>query len=442
MNPGAYLSYQLNYNIVGKNFLRWQRWQDEKNIKKYAAENPNAILAPTMLRTARMKELMSRHYLEGRYANGVKKVAWVTSGAPVEVLIALGYVLIYPENHAALCGARKLGAEISTEAENIGYSRDLCSYARTDIGSLVSGKTPVGKLPKPDLLLCCNNICQTVLYWYRVLAEHFKVPLIVIDTPFLYDGAQEHQLDFVKNQIEEAIPVAEKVAGKKLDWSRLLDIAHNSKIAAELWLEVLNRAQHKPSPITAFDGFINMGPIVDLRGEAETITFYRSLLAEVDERIEKGISAVREEKKRVLWDNLPIWFRVGWLSKLLAEKGVNVVCSDYTYAWGELAPMMDETKPMETAARVYIHPILNRSTGEKLNSMKRMIKDFSLDGVILHSDRSCKPYSLGQIDQRDKIVKDMGVAALLLEADHNDQRSFADEQGTARLDAFMEMLGV
>lgn len=438
------IKYKLSYELAGKAALHLQRRKDEKAIgKAMAARDEKTLLAPTMYRTARMKELMSRHYLQGRFANGVKKVAWVTSGAPVEVLQALGYFMIYPENHAALCGARKLGAEMAEEAENAGYSRDLCSYGRADIGAMLSGKTPVGKLPKPDMLLCCTNICQTVLYWYRVLADHFGVPLVVIDTPFLYDKVQQHQLDYVKRQIEEdLIPVAERVMGTKLEWSKLLEVAKNSKDASELWLEILNRAQHKPSPITAFDGFINMGPIVDLRGEKVTVEFYRELLAEVDGRIAKGIWAIRNETKRILWDNLPIWFKLGWLSKTLAERGVNIVCSDYTYAWGELAPMMDVTQPIETAARVYIHPILNRSTGDKLQHMKNMAQNFSLDGVILHSDRSCKPYSLGQIDQRDRLSREDGLASLLLEADHNDPRSFSQEQAGARIEAFMEMMGV
>ena len=111
---------------------------------------------------------MSLHYLEGRYASGVRPVAWVTSGAPVEILVALGYFLVYPENHAALCGARRRAQGLSEAAEQEGYSRDLCSYARTDLGSVLSGETPVGRLPPPDLLVCCTNICQTVLAWYRV----------------------------------------------------------------------------------------------------------------------------------------------------------------------------------------------------------------------------------------------------------------------------------
>ena len=435
----AWASYVGGYELGGKAALRVQRLQDERKLRAYR-KKPGDPMGPPLVGTARMKELMSRHYLEGRFANGVKKVAWVTSGAPIEVLRALGYVLIYPENHAALCGARRTAQGLAEHAEHEGYSRDICSYARTDIGSLVSGESPVGRLPKPDLLLCCTNICQTVLYWYQVLAERFGVPLVVIDTPFLYEPAKEHQIAYVKRQIEELIPVAERVAGKALSWPKLLEVARLSKDAAELWLQILDRSKTRPAPMTAFDGFINMGPIVDLRGEAVTVDFYRQLLAELDRRVAKGIGAIDHETKRVLWDNLPIWFQIGALSKLLGSRGVNVVVSTYTYAWGELAPMMDVERPLDTAARVYLHPILNRSTGDKLRTMQRMVKEFSLDGVILHSDRSCKPYSLGQIDQRDRLVNDTGVPALLLEADHNDPRSYSKEQATARLEAFIETM--
>jgi benzoyl-CoA reductase/2-hydroxyglutaryl-CoA dehydratase subunit BcrC/BadD/HgdB len=296
------------------------------------------------------------------------------------------------------------------------------------------------RLPKPDLLFCCTNICQTVLYWYRVLAHHFGVPLVVIDTPFLFEAAQPHQVDYVKQQLEEAIPVVERVAGRSLSPPALEAVVRSSKRASELWLEILDRARHRPAPITAFDGFINMGPIVDLRGEPETVRFYESLLAEVDRRIADGVAAVRGERLRVLWDNLPIWYRMGWLSKLLAQRGVAIVASDYTYAWGELAAMIDPEHPIESAARVYLHPILNRSTGEKLRSMRRMVQDFHCDGVILHSDRSCKPYSLGQIAQRDRLSNDVGVPAFLLEADHNDSRAFSEEQATNRLEAFVELM--
>ena len=94
------------------------------------------------------------------------------------------------------------------------------------------------------------------------------------------------------------------------------------------------------------------------------------MLAEVDRRIAAGVGAVRDERYRVLWDNLPIWYRIGPLSQWLAARGVNVVASTYAHAWGELAPLMDPADPFESMARVYLHPILNRSAGQKLEAMR------------------------------------------------------------------------
>jgi len=139
---------------------------------------------------------------------------------------------------------------------------------------------------------------------------------------------------------------------------------------------------------------------------------------------------------------LPIWYRLRYLAELLGERGVALIASTYTNAWGELAPLIDPQRPFESAARVYLYPILNQGSGHKLETMRRMIAQYELDGVLLHSDRSCKPYSIGQMDQRDRLIHTYGIPALLLEADHNDWRAFSEEQVANRLSAFMELLGV
>ncbi len=441
MSVAQSLNYHIKFKLFGSQIVKWQANRAYRNFKEPKNWRSDILASPLKI-GVKTKELITKHYLEGRYVNGVRPVAWVTSGAPVEILKALGFYILYPENHAALCGARRATLDISSEAENRGYSVDICSYARTDIGTMLSGKTPVGKLPKPDILLACTNICQTVLFWYRVLAEHYNVPLIVIDTPFLYDNAEPHQVEYVKNQLENSIETAERVAKKSLDFAKLKNVVKLSKEAAALWLEIMERGKNIPAPISVFDQFIHMALVVEKRGDAETVDFYAKMLAEIDERIEKGIGAVLNERKRLLWDNLPIWHKLRFLSEFLAEHGVSVVASTYTNAWGELAPMIDVNNPIESLAKTYIHPILNRSAEYKLQVMEKMIDEYKLDGAILHSDRSCKPYSMGQVDERNRLVTQASKPALLLEADHSDPRSYADEQVKNRLNAFLEMLGV
>ncbi|MDF1565670.1 MAG: 2-hydroxyacyl-CoA dehydratase family protein [Deltaproteobacteria bacterium] len=429
--------YLLGAKVAGGALLKLDRMKLARKLARPPKPGP---FGPPLKSSAWLKELITGHYLKGRFASGARPVAWVTSGAPVEPLIALGFFPIYPENHGAVCGIRRSAEEICEEAESAGYSRDICSYARTDIGSMLSGKTPVGRLPPPDLLVCCTNICQTVLLWYRVLAQHFGCPLVNIDTPFLYGEAQEHQIAFVEKQLEELVRAAEEVSGNRLTEKKLHQVTRYSKQATELWAQIIQMGRHRPAPITAFDQFIHLAPIVEMRGEPFTVDYYGALLEELQERAAQGVGALKEEKIRLVWDNLPVWHKVRWLSEVLAESNATLVASTYTNAWGELTEFIDPENPMRSAALTYLHPILNRGTGHKLSLMKGMVESFEADGVILHSDRSCKPYSIGQVDQRERLTKEAGVPALLLEADHNDPRAFSEEQSRARVEAFLEVV--
>lgn len=434
------VQYELVKRGVAPFLMELERWQRRVRglRRRRGSRTADSPFGPPLESVRWLKELMTRHYLEGRYADGAVPVAWVTSGFPVELLRGLGYHTVYPENHAALCGVRRLTPELSDVAEGEGYSRSLCSYLRTDLGSVISGKTPVGRLPKPDLLACCTNICQTVLYWYRALAQHFDVPLILVDTPFVYGEAEPHDLSYVRDQLVEAIGVAERVARRRLDWERLTRVVTLAQQGSELWGECLAESAHHPAPWTGFDGFFHIAPIVALRGEAECNAYYRHLRDELRDRVARGVGGIREERHRLMWDNLPIWFNVRELSTELAEQGFNIVVTTYTNAWAEAGRQIDPADILSSAARAYTYVILNEDLHRKLTLMKRLAAEYQVDGAILHSDRSCKPYSIGQVDLRARLAQEASLRVLLLEADHNDPRAYSAEQGETRLQAFME----
>jgi benzoyl-CoA reductase/2-hydroxyglutaryl-CoA dehydratase subunit BcrC/BadD/HgdB len=178
------------------------------------AEKPKAL--KDLESNARLRKIMQNYYLKAKLSWLFrKKLCWITSGGPVELLIALGVTPIYPENHGAMIGATKMGSDLSEVAEQMGYSRDLCSYFRVDVGQAVTKGGPIKGLPRPDFLLCCNNICGTVLKWYEVQARYFNVPLIILDTPYNYDGETKELITYVSDQFQEIIPELEKVSGRK-----------------------------------------------------------------------------------------------------------------------------------------------------------------------------------------------------------------------------------
>lgn len=432
------ITRRLRYELAGRAVGPLLAALERRRGSRGKAASDGGPFGPPLQSTRRLKELMGTYYYQGRFADGAVPVAWVTSGFPVEVLRAHGFYCVYPENHAALCAARRLGPELCEVAEAEGYSRDLCAYARMDIGSVLSGETPVGRIPKPDLVAACSNICQTVVYWFRAVADHLGVPFILVDTPFVYADFTEHGLAFVAEQLDELAETAARISGRaarEVETQRVVELAWR---ASQEWGACLDTGRRRPSPWTAFDHFIHMAPIVALRGTASCLDYYRELHAELDDRVGRGIGGVVPERHRLLWDNIAIWYRLRDLSRLFADDGFAFVCATYSSAWAQSWESFDPADRVGSTASMLSGVLLNRDLANKLELMKGLVRDFSVDGVVLHSDRSCKPYSVGQYDLKDALQRELGVRVVVLEADHADSRAYSAEQVETRARAFME----
>ena len=114
--------------------------------------------------------------------NGIP-VAWVSSNFPVEIPETLGIATVYPENQAAGIAARGAGERMCNVAEADGYSNDICAYARISMAYAKLKSCPEQDVAMPDVVLCCNNICNCMIKWYENLAQELNVPMIMLDIP-------------------------------------------------------------------------------------------------------------------------------------------------------------------------------------------------------------------------------------------------------------------
>jgi benzoyl-CoA reductase/2-hydroxyglutaryl-CoA dehydratase subunit BcrC/BadD/HgdB len=71
--------------------------------------------------------------------------------------------------------------------------------------------------------------------------------------------------------------------------------------------------------------------------------------------------------------------------------------------------------------------------------MVDLMEQYQANGFIMHSNRSCKTYSLGQYDLKKKVSELTGKPGLIIEADHTDSRSYAPSQVEKQIEAFVEM---
>lgn len=387
----------------------------------------------------KLKTLGIEYYMGAMMAGQQgKPLAWITSGFPAELVYAMDIFPFYPENYGTLCGSRKVSGELCEAAEARGYSRDLCSYARCTLGSVFDSAGPLNGLPAPDMVLTAGNICHTVIKWWEAVARYYNCPLFILDTPFVQGEATGHQIRYVEDQLHELVAFMERHSGRKLDMDRFMEVIGNANRGVALWREIQSLRKASPCPLSAIDMFTAMFPIVTLRGTEACVDFYREFRDEVEARVRDGVGVLDEDKYRLMWDNIAIWYNFQFYNYIHSRGGV-FVGETYTSAWGVY--QFDESGDIfNSMAQRYSSTILNMDLDLRFKQMAAMIREYNVDGLVLHSNRSCKTYSLGQLGLARRVQSELGVPTLLIEADMTDPRVFAEGPARTRVDAFLEML--
>lgn len=394
--------------------------------------------------TGQMKKLMGAYFMElmGEGASD-RKIAWCTSVGPAELLLALGFNVYFPENHGAMLGATRMATDLIPLANARGFSPEICSYLSSDIGSYLKGESPFQKLklpgpPKADVLVFNTNQCRDVKDWFQFYAREWNVPCIGVHTPRAIGEVNSPIIDAVRRQIEALVGPLEKIAGRKLDIDRLREVVRLSRECTQLWKAVLETAASAPAPMTFFDGTVQMGPAVVLRGTQGAIDYYKVLLAELEQRVADGVAAVEGEKHRIYWEGMPIWGKLRDLATLFVELQTCVVASTYCNSW--IFEDLDPDKPFEGMARAYCELFICRSEDRKEAYMQRMIEKFKIDGILYHDAKTCPNNSNSRYDMPRRLQEKTHKPFVIVNGDLNDLRLYSQEQTRTNIEALVEQL--
>jgi benzoyl-CoA reductase/2-hydroxyglutaryl-CoA dehydratase subunit BcrC/BadD/HgdB len=130
-----------------------------------------------------------------------------------------------------------------------------------------------------------------------------------------------------------------------------------------------------------------MAPIVTLRGTRWPVWYYRKLKKEIEERVKRGAGAFAREEIRLIWDNIPIWYDIRNLSKILSSQGAVLVADTYTSAWA-LDHLDLNQPPLSGLSKAYATIHLNMGLEYKIKKMINLIERYGAHGFIMHSNRS------------------------------------------------------
>lgn len=367
-------------------------------------------------------------------------VCWSSSIAPCEFCETMGIYTVYPENHAAGIAARKGAPELLEYAERKGYSNDICGYARANLAYMDVQQCVSEELPLPDLVLLCNNICETLLKWYENIAYELNIPLLIVDVPYNHDKEiTQENIEYVESQFHDIIHRLEIICNKPFDEKKFEEVMKISAQNAKDWYDATMLCSARPSPLSGFDMFNYMALIVCMRGKKECGMTFRKLKEELEEKISKGECGLKgaEEKHRIMWDGIACWPYLSHTYKVLKKHGVNMTGSTYPSAWAlEYTP-----GNLFEMAKAYTGMGNNLSLDGQINLRKSIIEETQCDGVVMHMNRSCKMCDFLQYEIGKELKDSLNIPITTFDGDQADPRNYSKAQYETRIEALVEMMG-
>ena len=395
--------------------------QFQKRMKRPRSYSP---LQGSQVRERAMYKLLMESFRD------TSTVIWKSTFVPSEIIYALDAIPLYIESFSAMAAAVDICPTMLDASERHGFSRDSCTFLRGVMGASLKDI-----LPRPDALVSTSYYCDGDPKIFDIFAEEYKKPHFYLQVPFMVD--EEWSRDILAEQLEEITMELARVTGKPFDKDRLSEIINNTNEASRYFRQAMELRRHVPSPMLGCEAIDYIGAISQLWGSKELVRMSKLLCEELEERIDKGVAAVGDERFRLLWCHLRPYYNDEVFNYLeLDQRAVVAFESVNLITWQD----MDPQKPFESLAeKLLANPAIGpceRMTGW----VARMVRDYSIDGIIWMAPWGCRHFnSLSQL-VKDGLRKEMDVPFFILDLECIDKRNYSKEQVRTRLDAFLEIL--
>lgn len=384
-----------------------------------------------------LRDEVARVYQDAQDAKDAgQPVGWSSSKFPAEIAETLGLRVVYPENQAAAIGAKHGGQRMCEAAEGMGYDNDICAYCRINLAYAAGFEAEEKPMPQPDFVLCCNNICNCMTKWYENIARIHNIPLIMFDIPYSNSPeVPEDYVDYIKAQFYDAVEQLEKISGNKWDEKKFEEVCANANRTAKAWLKACSFAQYKPSPFSGFDLFNHMADVVTARCRVEVAEAFEALADEYEQSVKDGTSTWHyDENFRIMFEGIPCWPVLKTLFTPLKEKGINTTAVVYAPAFGFTYDNVDEL------CKAYCVAPNSVSMEKGVEWRENLCRENKVDGVLVHYNRSCKPWSGYMPEMERRFREDLGIPVVGFDGDQADPRNFSEEQYRTRVEGLYELM--
>ncbi|MFO8009506.1 MAG: acyl-CoA dehydratase activase [Dehalococcoidia bacterium] len=380
-------------------------------------------------------EMLDKYYqrLINAHDEG-KIIAAHTVFFPAEILYAMDVVPMHTEATTWMITLfTGESSEIVTAGNQLGLAPEICTPHRGLAGAFASGF-----IPKPDVMLWSNMVCDNTAKSGELITRITGVPGFFLDRPF---KQSEEEVAYLAEEMGDMVTFLENHSGKKMDWARFSETIARLDRQIELTREINELRKAVPTPFSP-QGFMQLLTADYLfAGQPESIEYLETLRDEMAAMVREGRGAVPEERFRLMSFFLPPMYLTSFLERISREYGAVSVTEPFFTFWEE--GKLDPSRPLESVARKsYMIPEM-RMYGplddRALNSIRDCAQQYKIDGAIYYADVGCR-HACATIKIFKDLLNEIDIPVMTLDCDVVDPSITSEDDIREKLEQFFELL--
>lgn len=364
-----------------------------------------------------------------------KPLAAHTVFFPTEILHAMDIVPMHTETTTWLTALfLREQSELLAKGSELGLAPEICSPHRG-----VAGLFGLNIMPRPDVILWSNLICDNTAKSGEMLMELSHSPGFFLDNPF---QNTRPEMNYLVEELKDMVQFLEEKLGKKMDWNKLSDIVDRTNQEIGLYREIgeLRKAVPSPLPILAYLELISVDYLYP--GQPEAIRYLTQLRDELKMMIQQGKGAVPQERFRLMTLFIPPMNLMGPLDKIFKEFGAVSAVEPLFTRWSD--GTLDPSRPLESVAlKSFLLPERRSMYGplseQTLKDIVDAAEQYKIDGAIYWAFIGCR-HTCATIKVVKEVLAEIDVPLLTLDCDIIDSTVNSEDEIQEKLGQFFELL--
>ncbi|MHA1785827.1 MAG: 2-hydroxyacyl-CoA dehydratase [Candidatus Helarchaeota archaeon] len=320
----------------------------------------------------------------------------------------------------------------------LGHPYHTCTSQKGVMAMLQQGMVDL------DVVVAPTGPCDNGVSSYQYFANYDKnkkVPLVVADLPVYQNKRTE---EYYGEEFKRLLNEVGAILGQEPDFERMLQAIENNSKAHYYLHEINELRKRKPCPLESMSNALITASTVFFQGHPAKAQFHKEVYEIGKKRVSKNIPRPYEEKFRVVFPYMSMFFDLSFYEWMDRELGMVEVIDPFNlYFYDRIETKDIDEVIKQLAIQAINYPMIRQGATfveTFIDDSLWAAREFRADCAIFTAHFSCKQIVSAIQILKEAFRDELGIPMLTLELDCGDKRYTSVESLRNQVSEFAKTL--